>query len=274
MTQSDDNRLGVVKEAARVGGTEALRWFRTELKSENKVDADTPVVNPGEVVTDGDRAAQQRIVQLIEREYPDDAIVGEEGDELKSVPESGVAWVIDPIDGTYNFARGDAFWATSIAVVRDGKPIAAANAIPAIDDLYLAGPDGVTRNDEPMSVSDRPEPKFCSVAPMVIPDYGDRESFARGTAEIARRFGNIRRYGSAQVTCSFVASGIIEGGIGTGRLNPWDSIAGAYLVDRAGGMVTGIDGAPWTHRSDGLVVSNGRSHDDVVAVARLMAGDR
>lgn len=274
MSPIDTDRVDIAERAAREGGKRAMEWFRTDVDSENKVESSAEIVNPAEVVTDADRAAQRKVIDVITEEYPDDAIVGEEEDELKSVPESGIAWVIDPIDGTYNFARGGGYWATSIAVVRDGKPIAAANFLPALDDMYVASPGRTTRNGTQVTVSKRPEPKYSSVAPMVIPDYGERGNFSNAAKEIITKFGNIRRYGSAQVTCSLVASGVLEGAMTHRQLNPWDSIAGAYMVKEAGGKITDLDGNMWTHESQGLVVSNGQSHDEILAVAQTMAGNR
>jgi myo-inositol-1(or 4)-monophosphatase len=271
MTGPTEGRLDVVERAVNQGSDEALSRFRTDLESENKVNASSRVVNPGDVVTAADRAAQRQIVELIGEEYPKDAVVGEEEDELKSIPESGFAWVIDPIDGTYNFARGDAHWATSVALVRDGQPVAAANALPVFDELYITRGDGVTRNGEPTTVSDRPEPRFFSVAPLIIADYGDREVFASAISDIVTKFGNVRWYGSAHVTCAQVAGGTIEGAVAAPKLNHWDSVAGAYLVEQAGGTVTDIHGDPWSHESVGLVVSNGQSHEDVLAIAQRMA---
>ncbi len=270
MSRVFEDRLSVGKEAASAGGKEALNRFRTNITSENKTNESSRIVNPAEVVTAADREAQRRVIEIIREEYPDDAIVGEEEDELKTVPKSGFSWIIDPIDGTYNYARGNAYWATSIAIVRDGEPIAGINVLPVLEDMYVGSPDGVTRNGESVRVSSRPEPKFFSVAPIVIPDYGNREQFAEATREIVTRFGNFRRYGSAQVTFSLLASGVLEGAVTARKLNPWDSIAGVYMIEQAGGTVTDLSGNPWTHDSQGLVASNGESHGDLLDIADMM----
>lgn len=271
MSQPTGGRLDVIERASKRGAEKAHGLFRTDLDSENKTDASSRVVNPGDVVTAADRAAQRAIVNLIGQEYPEDTIVGEEEDELKAVPDSGTAWVIDPIDGTYNFARGDANWATSVALVRDGEAVAAATVLPTFDEFYIATEDGVMRNGEPVAVSDRPEPKFFSVAPLIIPDYGDRAAFAEAAANMVTRFGNVRWFGSAHITCVQVASGTLEGAVAPTRLEHWDSISGAHLVEQAGGAVTDIHGAPWSRESVGMVASNGQSHEDLLEVAQAMA---
>lgn len=272
MNSRQGSKLSVAQAAARAGGEEALSLFRTELESENKVAETDRIVNPGDVVTAADRRAQQTVIETIEANYPDDTIVGEEDDALKTVPETGVAWVIDPIDGTYNFARGNSYWTTSIAVVRNGDPIGAVNFIPALSDMYTAGPNGVERNGNPITVSDRPEPKYSTVATPGIPDFGHREQFADGIREIVNQFGNLRRYGSAQVALALVAGGIIEGVVTDYRLNPWDTIAGAYMIEQAGGTVTDIYGDEWNVTSHGIVASNGKSHEALLQIGQLMAG--
>jgi len=77
-------------------------------------------------VTEADRAAQRTVIESIRETFPDDAIVGEEEDERKTVPETGAAWVIDPIDGTSNYVRDIRVWGTAVAAVVDGEPVAAA----------------------------------------------------------------------------------------------------------------------------------------------------
>ena len=273
MNLESTSRVAVAKRAAQIGGDEALSLFRTDLESKNKVSTTEGIVNPGDVVTVADQRTQRRVIEVIEETYPDDAIVGEEDDELKEVPETGAAWVIDPIDGTYNYARGNTYWTTSIAVVENGEAIGAVNYLPAIGDMYVAAPDGVERNGEPISVSDRPEPKYFTVAAPGIPDFGDREDFSTGVKTLLNRFGNVRRYGSAQVTFSLVAAGVIEAVVTDYRLNPWDTIAGVYMVEQAGGMVTDIYGDDWTVSSHGIVASNGVTHDDLLEVGQIMAGN-
>ncbi|MEM4780525.1 MAG: inositol monophosphatase [Halalkalicoccus sp.] len=98
-------RAELAERAARAGGELALSRFRDDIAVETK-DGKT------DVVTQADRDAQSRVIEVIREEFPTDAIVGEEEDALKEVPEEGPAWVIDPIDGTSNFVRDVRIWAT------------------------------------------------------------------------------------------------------------------------------------------------------------------
>lgn len=262
-------REQVAVRAGQRGGQEAISLFQTDLTVESKAD-DKEVTEPSEAVTKADRAAQDEVVEEIERSFPEDTIIGEESETKQKVPEEGVGWLIDPIDGTYNYVRGLSHWATSIAVVEDEDPVVAVNELPVLGDTYVAGPDGVERNGEQITVSDRTLPEAATVAPVVIPPLGERGSYATGVARIVEEFGNIRRYGSAQVTLSLVAAGEIEGMIGTINPHPWDTVAGAFLVEQAGGTVTDIHGEPWSHDSPGIIASNGHIHDELIDVGATM----
>lgn len=263
----EPSRLATARRAARAGADVAMATFRTDLDVETKD-------GPTDVVTEADREAQRRVEAVVRESYPDDEIVGEELDARESVPSSGAAWVVDPIDGTNNYTRGMKRWATSVAAVVDGDPVAAVNVFPALEDTYVASPDGVTRNGEPVSVSERSDPKLLTVAPTFWWGFDSREEYAAATRAIVTRFGDLVRVRCAQATLALVAAGSLDGTITNRRLNPWDSVAGAYMVERAGGTVTGLDGEPWTPASEGLVASNGECHDAVLDAARDIEAER
>lgn len=257
--------------AGQRGGQEALGHFRTDLTVETKAD-DHEVIEPADAVTKADRAAQKKVVEEIERAYPEDTIIGEESETKETVPQKGVGWLIDPIDGTYNYIRGLCHWTTSIAVVEDEDPVAAVNVLPAVGDTYIAGPNHVELNGESISVSGRTRVEAATVAPVVIPPLGERAAYGDAVARITKEFGNLRRFGSAQVSLSLVASGAIEGTIGTINPHPWDTVAGAHLVRQAGGKVTDIHGEPWSHDSHGIIASNGDIHEKLVDIGKTMLG--
>jgi myo-inositol-1(or 4)-monophosphatase len=260
-------RTRVAREAAVAGGKVAAELFRTDLTVERK-DGKT------DVVTRADRDTQRQIIERIEAAYPGEAIVAEENDRPTAVPDSGPAWIVDPIDGTHNYVSGIRRWATSVAAVDDGDPVAAANALPALGDTYVAGPDGVTRNGDSVTVSDRSDPDTFTVVPTIWWGLDRREEYAAVTEAIVTRFGDLARFKSAQATLSLVAAGAIEGTITTVDPNPWDTVAGAYMVERGGGTVTDLDGEPWDHDSVGLVASNGQRHELVLEAAREAAALR
>ncbi|MWG36731.1 inositol monophosphatase family protein [Halomarina oriensis] len=277
MNDDTSVRLAVAERAARAGAAVADDRFRDGIDVETK-DGKT------DVVTEADRRTQRRVVEVVRETFPDDAIVGEEDEELKQVPESGPVWIIDPIDGTNNFVRDSRIWATSVAAVVDGEAVAAVNVFPALGDTYVAGPGerreqgagsasdrdatGVTRNGHPVTVNDQSDPEQCAVVPTIWWEFDARDEYAAACEAIVTRFGDMRRYGCAQAALSLLAGGSVDGVLTNVDPNPWDSVAGAFMVEQAGGTVTGLDGEPWRHDSPGLVASSGACHDAVLAAAR------
>lgn len=257
----NEDRVSVAERAARAGSEVALAAFRTGIDVETKS-------GKTDVVTAADRDAQRRVIEVIRETHPEDAIVGEEEDELKSVPESGAAWIIDPIDGTNNFVRDTKIWATSVAAVEDGDTVAAVNVLPALGDTYIAGEDGVTRNGDPVSVSSKTDPETFVVVPTIWWDFDHRDEYARACEAIVERFADMRRYGCAQAVLSMVACGQVEGVITNVPPNAWDSVAGVHLVRQAGGVVTDVHGERWEPGATGLVASNGAAHDVVLEAAQ------
>jgi myo-inositol-1(or 4)-monophosphatase len=262
---NDSSRVAVAERAAEAGGAVALDTFRDGIAVETKN-------GKTDVVTQADRDAQARVVEVIREAYPDDPIVGEEDEELKAVPEEGAAWIIDPIDGTNNYVRNLRVWATAVAAVVDGEPVAAAVVLPAMDDSYVAGDDRTERNGVPVSVSDDADPETCVVTPTFWWDFDSRDQYTAAGREIVSRFGDMRRFGSAQAALAFVADGALDGALTNLVANPWDTVAGAHLIRQAGGEVTDVQGDHWRHDSCGLVASNGAVHDHVLSATRAIDG--
>lgn len=260
-----DRRI-VAERAAQAGAEVAQAAFRRPLAVETKT-------NPGDFVTDADRNAQEAILDVLQRADPDAAVVAEEGDaddradSETSVPTEGTAWLVDPIDGTRNYVAGSRIWATSVAAIVDGETAAAATLMPAYGDDYALGPDGVTRNGAPVEPSEFDDPSAFSVSPLGWWPQGERAEFAGLCEALGDRFGDVRRYGCAQAVLAMVASGELDAAVATRRMEPWDAVAGAAMVERAGGTVSDPEGEPWTPDSEGLVVSNGNAHDVLVAAA-------
>jgi len=267
------HRAAVTERAARAGGAVAKREFRTALRVETKS-------SETDLVTNADREAQEQVLATIAGEFPGARVVCEEEqhsiagvdvDILASVPDSGDAWVVDPIDGTANYANEIRFWATSVAAISAGEPVAAATYLPALGDVYTAGPDSVLRNDGPMTVSDRTDPAAFTVG--LLGRWAPARAVRQGgfIREVTDRFGDARRFGSMQGVLGLVAAGSLDAAIMPDPPEPWDSIAGVYLLRRAGGTATTVDGDRWANGTGPLVVSNGECHDRVCAAARAPA---
>ncbi len=256
------SRAELVERAAAAGATVALDAFRTDVDVETKADA--------EPVTRIDRDAQRRVIAVIREEYPDEPVVGEEGDTPKSLPEGEPAWVVDPIDGTKNFVRGTRAWGTSVATATASGTAASANAFPALGDTYVGGPNGTRRNGEAVTVSDVTDPERALVAPLMLWTRKRRDEFAAATRAIVTEFDDLRRVGSAQLTLSMIAAGELDGTITNLSPPPWDTVAGAHMVRKAGGTVTNVAGDRWSPGDEGLVASNGRIHDALLSAARTL----
>lgn len=173
--------------------------------------------------------------------------------------------VVDPIDGTTNFVHGDPQWTTAVAVVRDRRPIATVHVMPAVGEVYVAGPEEVTLNSESVTVSDRRDPETFVVAPMMGWGYNDREGIAAICGVTGERFGHLRRYGTGQTSLTKIATGQLDGGFTVDDGSPWDRVSGAHMVEQAGGTVTDLDGNRWTVDATGMVASNGAAHDALLA---------
>jgi myo-inositol-1(or 4)-monophosphatase len=251
----------VTEECASAGAAVAAERFRTAIDVERK-DGKT------DVVTAADRDAQQAVAERIRETFPDATILGEEDETATTVPTEGRVWVVDPIDGTNNYVRGNRRWATSVACLEAESTVAAATVLPVMDDTYVATEDGVYRNDRQVTVSTRADPELFQVVPTIWWDFDRRAEFAAATSGIVERFADLRRIGSAQAALALLAAGSLDGVITNVETNPWDTLAGVAMIRWAGGTVTDLDGDPWRHDDRGLVASNGNAHDEVLAAAR------
>lgn len=263
----ETHRAALAERAARAGGVVARGTFREGLEPEEKSDKN-------DLVSAADRDAQLQVIATIQQEFPDATLVCEEniepvdaGSELELVdelPDTGDAWVVDPIDGTGNYLRGIRFWATVVAAVRDGEPLAVATYLPSQEDIYTAGPESVTLNDTSMQVSERADPETFAVGLNGWWPVHGRSEWVPLFESAIDQFGDIRRFGSMQGVLALVASGSLDAAFMPTRPHPWDSLAGVHLIRRAGGTATDIHGDRWEVDSEGLVVSNGKAHDAVL----------
>jgi myo-inositol-1(or 4)-monophosphatase len=143
--------------------------------------------------------------------------------------------------------------------------------MPTLGDTYLADGKGATLNGEPIAVSERIDPEAATVAVTAWPGTSQPETYTRLTNALVHEFGDLRRFGCAQATLSFVASGALEAVITNTDPNPWDTLAGVCLIRRAGGRVSNIDGERWDG-AGGLVASNGEGeiHQAALEVAGVL----
>ncbi len=216
-----------------------------------------------DLVTEVDRASEALLVNTIRQQFPEHAILSEEGHGNHG--PALYAWIIDPLDGTVNYAHGFPFFSVTLAVSRDGLPCLGVTYDPLRDELFVAERGtGATLNGRPLHVSKTSRVQDAllatgfSYARAIIKDNNLAE-FNR----LMPRTRGVRRAGAASLDMAYVAAGRLDG-YWEMYLAPWDWAAGALLVEEAGGVVTGFDGKPWQPGRDRIVASNGHIHAELL----------
>ena len=245
-------------EAAKAGAAEIVRFFNTDFKITNKEGINNPV-------TEADHASEKVIMAIIKAKFPDHYILSEEAGKI--VQDSNYKWIIDPIDGTINFAHGIPLNCVSIGIEQDGEMIMGCVYNPHLNELFFAEKgNGATLNDKFIQVSKETETiKACLVTgfPYTYLDIpnGPLEVFER----FIRKGVPVRRLGSAAIDLCWVAAGRFDG-FYEHKLEAWDSAAGFLIVEEAGGRVTDFEGkkySPYQHR---ILATNGKIHDEMLGV--------
>ncbi|GAA1482958.1 inositol monophosphatase [Gordonia sinesedis] len=190
--------------------------------------------------------------------------------------DSGVLWVLDPVDGTYNYSSGMPLTGILLALLADGEPVLGLTWLPLLGRRYAAaagGPllcNGVSTPGLP-DVS--PQETAVAVGPFNV-DHGGRYPGAR-RADVIRalsaRVGRLRMTGSTGVDMAYTAGGVFGGAVAFGR-HPWDNAAGALLVRAAGGVATDLAGNRWTASSPSLVAGTPAVHAEIMAVIDEVVG--
>ena len=188
-----------------------------------------------DMVTEMDRASEALIVRRLQELCPQDAIVGEEGTGQPG--ESGVTWVVDPLDGTTNYLYGHPFWNVSVGVVFDGQPVAGAVVVPSLGDVFAGAVGlGATRNGSPLRIAP-PAPLATSLVGTGFGyDPDQRVAQARALSTFLDRIRDIRRGGAAAADLCSVACGRLDAYYEHG-LYDWDRVAGTVIATEAGARV-------------------------------------
>ncbi len=199
-----------------------------------------------DVVTDVDYASEALVIRSINERYPEDAILAEESGrhDAPHPPRarwSRRTWVIDPLDGTVNYANGIPFFCVSIALVEEGRPVVGVILDPLRGDCYAATAKGPsTLNGEPVHASAKEQLGDCVVSLAII----GRGGIAR-ERRVHREIRIGRRMGSAALALAYVASGRFDAYVQNGGMSLWDIAAAGLIAERAGAVVTDLYGGPW-----------------------------
>jgi myo-inositol-1(or 4)-monophosphatase len=200
-------------------------------------------LSPADLVSEADTAAEQAIVALLEAERPDDALLGEEGAQRTST--TARRWVVDGIDGTFNFLSGIPHWCVAVGLEHNGEPHAAAVYDPNAEELFLAAPDHPTTiNGRPARVRTGRTLKQAGLATYLREDKSkDRAGWL---ATLVDHTGVVRAGGAGTLELAWVAAGRVDAWAQP-NVSDWDWIPGAALVRHAGGTATVLDGDPQWH---------------------------
>ena len=216
------------------------------------------------LVTEADHASEAAIIHTIRQSFSNHFILSEEVGEIST--DSEYKWIIDPIDGTINFAHGIPLCCVSIAVEHNGKMVMGAVYNPFMNEFFFAEKGkGAFLNEEPISISKESSVlKSCLVTgfPYTYLDSpnGPLQCFDR----FIRKGIPVRRLGSAALDLCWVAAGRFDG-FYEHKLNAWDSAAGFLIVEEAGGKVTDFSGAPYSPYQPHILATNGFIHDEMLA---------
>jgi myo-inositol-1(or 4)-monophosphatase len=227
------------------------------------------ITRKGEVdlVTQVDLALQEMMVEAIHERYPDHTILGEEGTEERKAKEGEHIWLIDPLDGTTNYVHGYPVFCVSVALAYGGDVLAGAVCDPLHNELFYAEKgEGATLNDRRISVSST-ERLISSLLSTGFP-------YKRATLpdnnlaqfnKVITRIQGVRRSGSVALDLANVAAGRLDGHWEL-HVKPWDTAAGGLLIKEAGGRITDGRGGLWNPFESYIVATNGKIHDELLAL--------
>jgi myo-inositol-1(or 4)-monophosphatase len=253
--------LDVALAAAAAGAKELVARYRTSGIRESA----TSKGLRRDLVTDADKASEAAILDVLRCERPDDALVAEETAAKAALGRR--TWIVDPLDGTVNFAHGIPVFAVSIGLVVDGAPTVGVVHAPVLNELH-AGEVGVgaTLNGEKVRVS-----SATAVADAVLATgfAYDIENLADTNLDVvirvSKRARGIRRLGSAAMDLAWVAAGRLDG-FWELHLSPWDVAGGAALVRAAGGRVTDLAGGEDWLFGKHIAATGGGFHEELLTI--------
>ena len=256
----DDRYRSVAVEAARRAGS----LLRAEAGKRREISFKGAPTN---LVTEMDRRAEAGIIDAIRAEFPAHAILSEERGSVGG--PSSHRWIVDPLDGTTNYAHGIPVFCVSIALEVEGQTCLGVAYDPNLDECFVAERgNGAWLNGERLSVSEMATLNESLLATGF--PYSIREISRNNLAEFeafSLRCQGVRRMGSAVLYFCYVAAGRLDG-YWELRLGPWDAAAGALMVEEAGGRVTNLEGGPLDRERPAVVASNGLIHGEMLRVLK------
>ena len=228
-----------------------------------------------DVVTEADHLSEALILDAIRARYPGDALLAEEtGEHLASAGEAptsgrGRAWIVDPLDGTVNYANGIPVFCVSIGLVVDGRPVVGVVRDPTRFETYAAAVGGpATLNGRPVEASAKDQ-----LSDFVVSMALNGRTAATRARNVRKAVRITRSMGSAALALAYVANGRFDAFVQQGGLSAWDVAAAGLIAERAGASVTSMSGAAWfdlahPSKSIGVLAAPAAHHAALLALVR------
>lgn len=256
--------IDTMREVALQAATEAGAILRQGLEQKRTIE----FKGEKNLVTDMDRRSEETIAGLVRQRLPHHSVVCEEGTRLHG--DSGYCWLVDPLDGTTNYAHGYPCFSVSIGIERDGELIFGVVYDPNLEELFTTERGGgAFLNGKRLQVS-----AICTLSDALLAtgfpndvagtEHNNLEYFTR----FMTRAQGVRRPGSAALDLCYVAAGRFDG-FWELKLSPWDMAAGSLMVTEAGGLVTDLLGGPHRLSNPRIVASNGLLHEEMLRVLAM-----
>ncbi|ANV89724.1 inositol monophosphatase family protein [Picosynechococcus sp. PCC 8807] len=246
--------LDIATEAALSAGAILRKYYGNLQQIREKA-------TPGDLITEADTTSEAAIIELLQRHLPDVPIHAEEAGQLAINQPSPYLWMIDPLDGTVNYAHGYPMFSVSIALLYADEPLVGVVYNPYRDELFRAAQGlGATLNRQPIQVSKTAQLQNSLLTTGFAYDRRQtKDNNYREFCYLTHQTQGVRRGGSAALDLADVACGRLDGYWERG-IQPWDMAAGICILREAGGLVTSYDQTPLDMGSGRLLATNGKIH--------------
>lgn len=249
--------LNFAMETAREAGQILLEKFGRKIEISLKGDIN--------LVTEADLASEKLIVEKIRSHYPKHSILAEESGAA-TIDDSVWKWIIDPLDGTTNYAHGYPCFCVTLALEHLGEIVIGATFDPTRNEMFAAERgNGATLNGRKIRVSDTEQLQNALLVTGFPYDTKERDNFAKHFSEFMVKSRGIRRDGSAAIDMAYVACGRFDGFWEEG-LHAWDVAAGVLLIEEAGGRVSYYDDSKFSVYAAPICTSNSLIHAEMLQV--------
>ena len=247
-------------DTARKSGALLKEKFNQKHKVHYKGDID--------IVTEADKMSEALIIESIRQTFPDHGILSEESPAINGIGKT--RWIVDPLDGTTNYAHGYPVFCVSIALEIDNNVVLGVVFDPMRDDMFIAiRGGGASLNDKKIAVSSVKDLSRSLLATGFPYDIRDsKENNLDYFNAMAKNVQAIRRAGAAALDLAYLAAGRFDG-FWELKLKPWDTAAGCLMVEEAGGLISDIAGNQWHLQSPNILASNGLIHEQMRKVLSI-----